>query len=99
MRWPPRGRQRKVNDAVMGYDKEIETNRDLALRSGQLQEAIDALLAHERTARLAGDVPGTTQLVVAIATMCHDAKNWTVLNETIQMLAKRRAQLKQVRML
>jgi len=79
----------------MGFDKEIETNRDLALRGGQLRDAIDALLTHERTARLAGDIPGTTQLVVAIVTICHDTKEWTVLNETIQMLAKRRAQLKQ----
>ena len=28
--------------------------------------------------------------------MCYDAKNWDVLNETITMLSKRRAQLKQV---
>ena len=28
--------------------------------------------------------------------MCYDAKNWEVLNETITMLSKRRAQLKQV---
>ena len=28
--------------------------------------------------------------------MCYDANNWDVLNETITMLSKRRAQLKQV---
>lgn len=81
----------------MTFEKEIEANRDLALRAGQVQDAVDALLALERTARLAGDIPGTTEVVVAIVKIVHDANNWTMLNETIQLLAKRRAQLKQVR--
>jgi 26S proteasome regulatory subunit N5 len=80
----------------MGFEKEIEVNRDLALRAGQVQDAIDALLALERTARLSGDVPGTTEVCVAIVKICHDAKQWQLLNDQIQLLAKRRAQLKQV---
>ena len=28
----------------MGFEKEVETYRDLALRAGQVQDAIDALL-------------------------------------------------------
>ena len=42
------------------------------------------------------DVGGTTELAVAMVQMCYDAKNWDVLNETITMMSKRRAQLKQV---
>ncbi|KAG8467445.1 hypothetical protein KFE25_000761 [Diacronema lutheri] len=79
----------------MGFEKEIEANRDLALRAGQVQDAIDALLTVERTARLAGDIPGTTEVCVAIVKICHDANQWTLLNENIQLLSKRRAQLKQ----
>lgn len=81
----------------MGFEKEIEANRDLALRAGQVQDAIDALLALERAARLAGDITGTTELCVAIVKICHDANQWTLLNESIQLISKRRAQLKQVR--
>mmetsp|Transcript_5118 Transcript_5118/g.15146 ORF Transcript_5118/g.15146 Transcript_5118/m.15146 type:complete len:435 (+) Transcript_5118:94-1398(+) len=79
----------------MVFEKEIETSRDLALRAGQVQDAVDALLTCERTARLAGDIPGTTEVVVAIVKICYEAKQWTMLNDTIQLLAKRRAQLKQ----
>ena len=43
----------------------------------------------------AADVGGTTELVTAMVTMCYDAKNWEKLNETIVLLSKRRAQLKQ----
>jgi 26S proteasome regulatory subunit N5 len=81
----------------MGYEKEIEVNRDLALRAKQVQDAIDALLAIERTARLGGDIPGTTEVCVAIVKICYESGQWALLNDNLQLLAKRRAQLKQVR--
>jgi len=45
--------------------------------------------------RLAADVGGTTELVKAMVSLCYDAKDWDKLNETIVLLSKRRAQLKQ----
>ena len=38
---------------------------------------------------------GTTELVKAMVSLCYYAKNWEKLNETIVLLSKRRAQLKQ----
>ena len=42
-----------------------------------------------------GDIGGTTELVTAMVEFCWEAKDLPKLNETISMLAKRRAQLKQ----
>ena len=43
----------------------------------------------------AGDIGGTTELVTAMVEFCWEAKDLPKLNETISLLAKRRAQLKQ----
>jgi len=40
-------------------------------------------------------VGGTTELAKAMVSLCYEAKNWEKLNETIVLLSKRRAQLKQ----
>lgn len=37
----------------------------------------------------------TSRVLVAIVQICYDAKNWSVLNEHVSLLAKRRSQLKQ----
>lgn len=37
----------------------------------------------------------TSRVLVAIVQICYEAKNWSVLNEHISLLAKRRSQLKQ----
>mmetsp|Transcript_38677 Transcript_38677/g.87912 ORF Transcript_38677/g.87912 Transcript_38677/m.87912 type:complete len:443 (-) Transcript_38677:854-2182(-) len=76
------------------YVEPIAKERELA-KSGQLDGALQNLLSLEKTARLAGDIGGTTELVSAMVEFCYEAKDWPKLNETITMLAKRRAQLKQ----
>jgi 26S proteasome regulatory subunit N5 len=78
----------------VSYAEQVAAQQQLA-KSGQLEGALQNLLALEKPARLGGDVGGTTELVTAMVQMCYDANNWDVLNETISMLAKRRAQLKQ----
>lgn len=42
-----------------------------------------------------GDVGGTTELCVAMVEFCYEAKDFPRLNETITMLTKRRAQIKE----
>jgi len=79
----------------VSYAVQVGEQQALA-KSGQLEGALQNLLALEKPARLGADVGGTTELAVAMVQMCYDAKNWDVLNETITMLSKRRAQLKQV---
>eukprot|EP00966_Prymnesium_polylepis_P126984 2936954-Prymnesium_polylepis.1 len=48
-----------------------------------------------RSRSQAGDIGGTTELVAAMTEFCWEAKDLPKLNETIAILAKRRAQLKQ----
>jgi 26S proteasome regulatory subunit N5 len=62
---------------------------------GQLEGALQNLLTLEKTARLSGDVGGTTELVTSMVELCYEAKDLPKLSETISLLAKRRAQLKQ----
>jgi|TARA_B100000524_G_scaffold214802_1_gene112713 26S proteasome regulatory subunit N5 len=78
----------------VSYASEIASAKALAA-SGSLEGALQNLLGYEKTARLAADVGATIQLTTAMVEMCHDAKDWTQLNETMMMLSKRRAQLKQ----
>ena len=66
-----------------------------ALAATSLDGALQNLLGFEKTARLSGNVAGTRELVTAMVELCHASGDWQVLNETIALLAKRRAQLKQ----
>ena len=67
-----------------------EQRAALSTKKIDLDGAITNLLQHEKTARLGGDIAGTTELCTAMVEMCFEAKQFTQLNETLQMLAKRR---------
>jgi 26S proteasome regulatory subunit N5 len=85
----------KVNKGPsVSYAGPIAEQRALA-KSGQVEGAIANLLQHEKTARLSGDISGTTELCVAMVEFCFEANDYPRLNETITMLAKRRAQIKE----
>lgn len=81
---------------AVSYAAPIAEQRE-ALKGGKvdLDGAIANLLQLEKTSRLGGDVAGTTELCTAMVEMCFEAKSWATLNETIAMLAKRRAQVKE----
>ncbi|GJP36110.1 hypothetical protein CLOM_g20635 [Closterium sp. NIES-68] len=90
----PEGKNKAID-----YDKlerDVDLQRDVALKEGKLTEALDALLGLEKQMRLAADVVGTRTVAVAILKVCHEAAAWKLLNEQIVALSKRRAQLKQV---
>ncbi|CAI5929897.1 unnamed protein product [Closterium sp. NIES-64] len=90
----PEGKNKAID-----YDKlerDVDHQRDVALKEGRLTEALDALLGLEKQMRLAADVVGTRTVAVAILKVCHEAAAWKLLNEQIVALSKRRAQLKQV---
>lgn len=76
-------------------DANIQVQRDLALKSGNLSEASENLLNLEKQMRLAADVTGTKSVVLAIIQICRETNNWKALNDNIVLLSKRRAQLKQ----
>lgn len=41
------------------------------------------------------DLASTSRSLVAIVTICKDAKDWTLLNEQVLLLSKKHGQLKQ----
>jgi len=83
-----------VKGPNVSYAEPIAEQRALA-KSGQIEGAIANLLQHEKTARLSGDMPGTTELCVAMVEFCYEVKDLPRLSETITMLSKRRAQVKE----
>jgi len=81
--------------AAVSYAEEVARAGAIVSDGGSLDGALQTLLPLEKTARLSADVGGTTELVVAMVQLCYKAKNWQALNDTIVLLSKRRAQLKQ----
>jgi len=61
---------------------------------GNLMGAIETLLTLEKQTRTGGDMHSTSKILVAIVQMCHEAKEWTTLNEHLILLSKKRSQLK-----
>lgn len=58
--------------------------------------AVDALLAAEKTARLAEDTASTKLAAVAVVDVLARARRWAALGDAVATLAKRRGQAKQV---
>ena len=87
--------QKPKGPAVSYAEPIAEQKKFAAAAAGNLEGAIANLLQLEKTARLSGDSGGTTELCVAMVDMCHAAKDYPRLNETITMLSKRRAQVKE----
>lgn len=75
-------------------DEKIPEFEKLA-KSGKLTEAIEGLISLEKQTRTGGDMISTGRVLVTVVQLCRDVKNWVLLNENINLLAKRRGQLKQ----
>jgi len=81
-------------DYSAAVDEKLPVCEKLA-KDGKLQEALDILLSLEKQARTGSDTHSTGRILVAIANLCFEAKNWTALNDNIVLLTKRRSQIKQ----
>ncbi|KAL0278604.1 UNVERIFIED_CONTAM: hypothetical protein PYX00_000376 [Menopon gallinae] len=75
-------------------DEKIPACQKLA-KAGKIHDALDNLLSLEKQTRTGADMASTGRVLVAIVQICFEAKNWSLLNENISLLAKRRSQLKQ----
>eukprot|EP00976_Prorocentrum_cordatum_P004903 96410-Prorocentrum_minimum.AAC.1 len=60
-----------------------------------LEEALEKLLALEKTHRLGADMVATKKVCIGIVQVCFFSGNFKLLNEHIILLSKRRSQLKQ----
>eukprot|EP01118_Nematostelium_gracile_P000175 TRINITY_DN10169_c0_g2_i1.p1 TRINITY_DN10169_c0_g2~~TRINITY_DN10169_c0_g2_i1.p1 ORF type:complete len:491 (+),score=158.17 TRINITY_DN10169_c0_g2_i1:157-1473(+) len=65
-------------------------------QTGKLNDAVENLLAVEKQTRQAEDAISTSKLAVAIVKLCYQAKDWVALNNYLQILSKRRGQLRKV---
>uniref|UniRef100_A0A061QT58 26S proteasome regulatory subunit N5 n=1 Tax=Tetraselmis sp. GSL018 TaxID=582737 RepID=A0A061QT58_9CHLO len=88
--------KKNVQVDYKALEAEIEANKSLMTSKGSFSEALENLLNLEKVHRLAEDSQATKMCCQAILEACFNAKDWKLLNEHIILLAKRRAQLKQV---
>jgi len=83
-------------DYTETLDKELPEIISLAKTSKtNLPGAIEKLLALEKQTRQHSDLPSTTRILETIVTLCKDSGDWAMMNEHVQILAKKHGQLKQ----
>mmetsp|Transcript_23505 Transcript_23505/g.51377 ORF Transcript_23505/g.51377 Transcript_23505/m.51377 type:complete len:487 (-) Transcript_23505:546-2006(-) len=81
---------------VVDYSKLDEQIAELkTLAKTDLEEALEKLLALEKTHRLGADMVATKKVCIGIVQVCYFSGNFKLLNEHIVLLSKRRSQLKQ----
>jgi len=87
---------KKKEDFGPLLEASLPQNRDLALKQGKKDEAIENLLGVEKTTRLAQDAFATGKVAVCIVQILKELGDWEGLNSHMVLLSKRRQQLKQV---
>jgi len=92
---PPSKKDKMEEDFTVKVETAISEQTKLS-QSGKLTEAIENLLAVEKQTRQAEDHLSTSKLAVAIVRLCREAKDWAALNNYLQVLTKRRGQLRTV---
>jgi len=97
----------RINDIMMEGGKVIKMEVDYSetvakkipeakkLAESNLDGALEMLMALEKQTRQGADMHSTAKVLVCIVQLCYEAKKWSLLNEHIVMLTKRRSQLKQ----
>lgn len=74
-------------------DEKIPTAKQTA-KEGRVQEAVESLMTLEKQTRTGADAHSTSRVLVAIVEICYDAGDWTLMNESIVTLTKKRSQIK-----
>ena len=91
-----------MSGEIIKADRDFTKEVDAALpdaekeaQNGQVQAAVEKLLALEKQTRQSSDLASTSRVIVAIVTICKDSGDWSLLNEQVQVLSKKHGQLKQ----
>ncbi|KAK6341982.1 hypothetical protein TWF730_001463 [Orbilia blumenaviensis] len=87
------GNLKPEKDWTETLDQQLPEIEQLA--KSDLQASIEKLLALEKQTRQSSDLKSTSRLLVLIVTLCKDAGDWKLMNENVQLLAKKHSQLKQ----
>ncbi|GJQ15035.1 hypothetical protein GpartN1_g6826.t1 [Galdieria partita] len=88
------------NDEPMELEITREAEKEIQEKIAEseyksLSEVLAELLGLERNYRLAGLTAETTKVCLEIIRLCHKRGNWQLTMEHVQLLSKRRAQVKQ----
>lgn len=89
------------SDMITKPEKDFSKEADKIIPEAQslakedLQKAVDKLLQLEKQTRQSSDLASTSRVLVAIVTVCKDAKDWSLMNEQVLLLSKKHGQLKQ----
>ncbi|KAL8351266.1 hypothetical protein RB598_006173 [Gaeumannomyces tritici] len=88
-------------DAALKPEKDFSKDADKLIPEAEklaisdLAAAIEKLSGLEKLARQASDLATTSRVLIAIATICKDAGEWSTLNDQVLLLSKKHSQLKQ----
>ncbi|KAJ3031163.1 26S proteasome non-ATPase regulatory subunit 12 [Rhizophlyctis rosea] len=64
-------------------------------KGGKLTEALDLLLGLEKQTRVGADLASNSRVLIAIVSLCYEARDWKLLNEHVVLLSKKHGLLKQ----
>ncbi|KAI9817083.1 MAG: hypothetical protein M1826_001665 [Phylliscum demangeonii] len=81
-------------DFTKDADKQLPEAEELA-KKGNVQGAIEKLLALEKQTRQASDLASTSRILTGIVTICKEVGDWARLKEQVLSLSKKHGQLKQ----
>ncbi|KAG5916114.1 hypothetical protein E4U61_003954 [Claviceps capensis] len=87
------GMLKPEKDFSKEVDKQLPEAESLAKTN--LQGAIEKLTALEKQTRQASDLASTARILIAIVTLCKDARDWSLLGEQTLVMSKKHSQLKQ----
>ncbi|KAI5812849.1 PCI domain-containing protein [Pyronema omphalodes] len=91
------GAEREVLKAEKDYTEELDKELPQIIsiaKNDNLNKAIEKLMVLEKKTRQASDLPSTSRILETIITLCHEAKEWALMNENILILSKKHGQLK-----
>jgi 26S proteasome regulatory subunit N5 len=94
-------REWKIGVARMEEDFSVQTTAAIEkaqelVKDGKVADAVETLLAMEKTTRLGGDTKSTQRLAKEVIDTLVEARDWERLLEEAELLMKRRGQMKQV---
>ncbi|EJD51782.1 PCI-domain-containing protein [Auricularia subglabra TFB-10046 SS5] len=85
--------RKQERDFTPEVDELIPVALSLA-SAGKVQEAVDKLLVLEKQCRNASDQPSTTRVATTILDIAHEARNYDLLNTSLNTLSKKHGQFK-----
>jgi 26S proteasome regulatory subunit N5 len=91
---PPK--KEKMKEDLSPLVEKILPEQIALAKSGKLEEAIENLYGYEKQTRHAEDQLSTSRIAIHIVRLCFEARRYDLLNQNLQVLSKRRGQMRTV---